>query len=237
MKYFQHHRVFKWNYERILKVKMFLWGNHEQFTRCASYIYTHTCFQMLSYMSETERGTQYTEYTRIVDKCSNEMPQSCTYLQQLLLTTSSSSSLHLTALGSRSAPLLASCSPVARMNKWMKSRAGKTNPQLQSAGAEKNADLQILLTDFCHGEWLMTVSTIHMAVEAYVCVSHELRTWAVSLYIIKRLRNTRKHWSSSCLADNSLFFDESVSYWWLCCESVIWSQRGITFIPLLVSGT
>lgn len=135
------------------------------------------------------------------------------------------------------APARPHCSPVARMNKWMKSRAGKTNPQLQSAGAEKNADLQILLTDFCHGEWLMTVSTIHMAVEAYVCVSHELRTWAVSLYIIKRLRNTRKHWSSSCLADNSLFFDESVSYWWLCCESVIWSQRGITLIPLLVSGT
>lgn len=209
---------------------MFLWGNHEQFTRCASYIYTHTCFQMLSYMSETERGTQYTEYTRIVDKCSNEMPQSCTYLQQLLLTTSSSSSLHLTALGSRSAPLL------AWINGWKAGQVKQTH-SYNLLGQKKNADLQILLTDFCHGEWLMTVSTIHMAVEAYVCVSHELRTWAVSLYIIKRLRNTRKHWSSSCLADNSLFFDESVSYWWLCCESVIWSQRGITFIPLLVSGT
>lgn len=125
---------------------------------------------------------------------------------------------------------------LAWINGWKAGQVKQTH-SYNLLGQKKNADLQILLTDFCHGEWLMTVSTIHMAVEAYVCVSHELRTWAVSLYIIKRLRNTRKHWSSSCLADNSLFFDESVSYWWLCCESVIWSQRGITFIPLLVSGT
>lgn len=42
----------------------------------------------------------------------------------------------------------------------------------------------------------------------------------------------RKHKSLSCLEGKLLFFYEGVSYWWLCCESVICSQTEITLNQL-----
>lgn len=98
---------------------------------------------------------------------------------------------------------------------------------------EENADLQIFLTDlsqWMNDEWGQTVNTSkHGSGSVCVCVSPEQWALAVSLCIIKKLRKTRKHRSLSCLAGKLLFFYEGVSYWWLCCESVICSQTEITW--------
>lgn len=67
-----------------------------------------------------------------------------------------------------------------------------------------------------------------------VCVCFEHWTLVASLCIIETWRNTKKHKSLSCLAGKLLFFYEGVSYWWLCCESVICSQTETTLIQLHV---